>query len=57
LTTWRYIKNDNVAASAGLAADEVLANCAGADTSQHTLRLIPINPVPWWGDSNPLKMN
>ena len=44
MTTWRYIKNDNVAASAGLAADEVLANCAGADTSQHTLRLYTYQP-------------
>ena len=39
MTTWRYIKNDNVTASAGLAADEVLANCSGAGTSLPTLRL------------------
>ena len=39
MTTWRYIKNDNVIASAGLAADEVLANCSGARTSLPTLRL------------------
>jgi len=39
LTTWRYIKNDNVTASSGLAADEVLVNCSGAGTSLPTLRL------------------
>ena len=39
MTTWRYIKNDNVIASAGLAADEVLANCSGVGTSLPTLRL------------------
>ena len=44
MTTWRYIKNDNVTASAGLAADEVLANRAGASTTQHTLRLYTYQP-------------
>jgi len=44
LTTWRYIKNDNVIASAGLAADEVLANCSGAGTSLPTLRLYTYQP-------------
>jgi lipoate-protein ligase A len=44
LTTWRYINNDNVTASVGLAADEVLANRAGAGTSQHTLRLYTYQP-------------
>jgi lipoate-protein ligase A len=44
LTTWRYINNDNVTASVGLAADEVLANRAGASTSQHTLRLYTYQP-------------
>ena len=39
MSTWRYIKNDDVSASAGLAADEVLANRAGAGTSLPTLRL------------------
>lgn len=39
MNTWRYIKNDDVSASAGLAADEVLANRAGAGTSLPTLRL------------------
>jgi len=44
LTTWRYIKNDNVTASSGLAADEVLANCSGARTSLPTLRLYTYQP-------------
>ena len=44
MTTWRYIKNDNVTASAGLAADEVLANCSGARTSLPTLRLYTYQP-------------
>jgi lipoate-protein ligase A len=44
LTTWRYIKNDNVTASAGLAADEVLVNRTGASTTQHTLRLYTYQP-------------
>ena len=44
MTTWRYIKNDNVTASAGLAADEVLANCSGAGTSLPTLRLYTYQP-------------
>mgnify|MGYP001167664083 FL=1 len=44
MTTWRYIKNDNVIASAGLAADEVLANCSGAGTSLPTLRLYTYQP-------------
>ena len=44
MTTWRYIKNDNVTASAGLAADEVLANCSGARTSLPTLRLYTYKP-------------
>ena len=44
MTTWRYINNDNVTASVGLAADEVLANRAGAGTSQHTLRLYTYQP-------------
>jgi lipoate-protein ligase A len=44
LNTWRYIKNDDVSASAGLAADEVLANHAGAGTSQPTLRLYTYKP-------------
>jgi hypothetical protein len=57
LTTWRYINNDNVTASVGLAADEVLANRAGAAHPNIPFGFIPINPVPWWGDSNPLKMN
>ena len=44
MTTWRYIKNDNVIASAGLAADVVLANCSGAGTSLPTLRLYTYQP-------------
>jgi lipoate-protein ligase A len=44
LTTWRYIKNDNVTASVGLATDEVLANRAGAGTSLPTLRLYTYQP-------------
>ena len=44
MTTWRYIKNDNVTASAGLAADEVLVNRTGASTTQHTLRLYTYQP-------------
>ena len=44
MTTWRYIKNDNVTASAGLAADEVLANRASASTTQDTLRLYTYQP-------------
>jgi lipoate-protein ligase A len=44
LTIWRYINNDNVTASAGLATDEVLANRTGAGTSQHTLRLYTYQP-------------
>ncbi|MDP6615293.1 MAG: lipoate protein ligase C-terminal domain-containing protein [Candidatus Marinimicrobia bacterium] len=44
MTTWRYIKNDNVTASSGLAADEVLANCSGARTSLPTLRLYTYQP-------------
>ncbi|MEE3188567.1 MAG: biotin/lipoate A/B protein ligase family protein [Candidatus Neomarinimicrobiota bacterium] len=44
MNTWRYIKNDDVSASAGLAADEVLANHAGAGTSQPTLRLYTYKP-------------
>ena len=44
MTTWRYIKNDNVTASAGLAADEVLVNCSGAGTSLPTLRLYTYQP-------------
>lgn len=39
MNTWRYIENNFVTASAGLAADEVLANRVGAGTSQPTLRL------------------
>ena len=39
MTTWRYINDDNVTASAGLAADEVLANRAGDGASLPTLRL------------------
>ena len=39
MNTWRYIKNDDVSASEGLAADEVLANRTGAGTSLPTLRL------------------
>ena len=41
---WRYIKNDCVTASAGLAADEIIANRAGAGTSQPTLRLYTFKP-------------
>ena len=44
MTTWRYIKNDNVTASVGLATDEVLANRAGAGTSLPTLRLYTYQP-------------
>ena len=44
MTIWRYINNDNVTASAGLATDEVLANRTGAGTSQHTLRLYTYQP-------------
>ena len=44
MNTWRYIKNDDVSAPAGLAADEVLANHAGAGTSQPTLRLYTYKP-------------
>ena len=41
---WRYIKNDYVTASAGLAADEIIANRAGSGTSQPTLRLYTYKP-------------
>ena len=41
---WRYIKNDYVTASAGLAADEIIANRAGSGTSQSTLRLYTYKP-------------
>jgi lipoate-protein ligase A len=41
---WRYIKNDCVTASAGLAGDEIIANRAGAGTSQPTLRLYTFKP-------------
>ncbi len=44
MNTWRYIENNHVTASAGLAADEVLANRAGAGTSQPTLRLYTYQP-------------
>ncbi len=44
MTTWRYINNDNVTASVGLATDEVLANRAGAGTSLPTLRLYTYQP-------------
>ena len=44
MNTWRYIENNSVTASAGLAADEVLANRVGAGTSQPTLRLYTYQP-------------
>ena len=44
MNTWRYIENNDVTASAGLAADEVLANRAGTGISQPTLRLYTYQP-------------
>jgi lipoate-protein ligase A len=44
VNTWRYIENNDVTASAGLAADEVLANRAGTGISQPTLRLYTYQP-------------
>jgi lipoate-protein ligase A len=44
LNTWRYIENNHVTASAGLAADEVLANRVGAGISQPILRLYTYHP-------------
>ena len=44
MTTWRYIKNNDVTASAGLAADEVLANRVGTGASLPTLRLYTYQP-------------
>ncbi|MCH7764307.1 MAG: hypothetical protein IIB95_11325 [Candidatus Marinimicrobia bacterium] len=39
MNTWRYIKDDGVTASTGLAADEVLAIRVGSNNSIPTLRL------------------
>ena len=44
MNTWRYIENNHVTASAGLAADEVLANRVGAGISQPILRLYTYHP-------------
>ena len=44
MNTWRYIENNHVTASAGLAADEVLANRVGAGISQPILRLYTYQP-------------
>ncbi len=44
MNIWRYIENNDVTASAGLAADEVIANRAGTGTSQPTLRLYTYQP-------------
>jgi lipoate-protein ligase A len=44
VNTWRYIENNGVTASAGLAGDEALANRAGAGISQPTLRLYTYQP-------------
>ena len=44
MNTWRYIENNGVTASAGLAADEVLANRVGAGISQPILRLYTYHP-------------
>ena len=38
-TAWRYIADDGVSASFGLAADETLARRLGAGASPPTLRL------------------
>lgn len=39
MNTWRYIEDDNVSASAGLATDEILATRVGSTESNTTLRL------------------
>ncbi len=44
MNIWRYIENNDVTASAGLAADEIIANRAGSGTSQPTLRLYTYKP-------------
>ena len=44
MNTWRYIENNGVTASAGLAGDEALANRVGAGISQPTLRLYTYKP-------------
>ena len=44
MNTWRYIENNRVTASAGLAADEVLATRVGTGTSLPTLRLYTYQP-------------
>ena len=44
MNTWRYIENNHVTASAGLAADEVLATRVGSGASQPTLRLYTYKP-------------
>lgn len=44
MNTWRYIENNRVTASAGLAADEVLATRVGSGASQPTLRLYTYKP-------------
>jgi len=44
VNTWRYIENNHVTASAGLAADEVLATRVGSGASQPTLRLYTYKP-------------
>jgi lipoate-protein ligase A len=44
VNTWRYIENNRVTASAGLAADEVLATRVGTGTSLPTLRLYTYQP-------------
>ena len=44
MNTWRYIENNHVTASAGLAADDVLANRVGAGISQPILRLYTYHP-------------
>ena len=44
MNTWRYIENNGVTASDGLAGDEALANRVGAGISQPTLRLYTYKP-------------